>query len=59
MYRKEHRTINETFFRLRLVVVVALTTGMRIAEIFALAWSDLLHGEGLIAVRSKLRAARA
>lgn len=55
MYRKEHRTINETFFRLRLIVLIALTTGMRIAEIFALVWGDLLHKEGLIAVRSKLK----
>ena len=47
--------INETFFRLRLIVLVALTTGMRIAEIFGLKWSDLLYREGLIAVRAKLK----
>jgi integrase len=40
---------------LRLLVQIALTTGMRIAEIFALKWSDILHREGLIAVRSKLK----
>ena len=36
-------------------MLIALTTGMRIAEIFGLKWSDLLYGEGLIAVRSKLK----
>lgn len=29
---------NQTFYRLRLLVLIALTTGMRIAEIFALTW---------------------
>ena len=55
MYRKEHRAINQTFCRLRMLVLIALTTGMRIAEIFALKWSDVLHREELIAVRSKLK----
>jgi integrase len=55
MYRQGTKAINQTFYRLRLLVLVALTTGMRIAEIFALAWSDVLHREGLIAVRSKLK----
>ena len=41
MYRKGSRAINRTFFRLRLMVLVALTTGMRIAEIFGLKWCDL------------------
>ena len=36
-------------------MLIALTTGMRIAEIFALKWSDVLYREGLIAVRSKLK----
>jgi len=40
---------------LRLIVLIALTTGMRIAEIFGLKWTDLLFGEGLIAVRAKLK----
>jgi integrase len=39
----------------RLIVLTALTTGMRIGEIFALAWSDILNEESLIAVRSKLK----
>ena len=55
MYRKAGRGINETFFRLRLIVLIALTTGMRIAEIFGLRWSDVQYREGLIAVRAKLK----
>ena len=58
MFRKAGKGINETFFRLRLIVVVALTTGMRIAEIFGLKWTDLFYGEGLIAVRAKLKAGK-
>jgi integrase len=55
MYRQEHRTINQTYYRLRLIVLIALTTGMRIAEIFAIVWSDILYREELIAVRSILK----
>jgi integrase len=55
MYRAGTREINRTFYRLGMIVLIALTTGMRIAEIFGLAWSDLRYGEGLIAVRSKLK----
>jgi integrase len=55
MYRKAGKGINQTFFRSRLIVLVALTTGMRIAEIFCLKWSDLLYGEELIVVRAKLK----
>jgi len=55
MYRQDHRTINRTFYRLRLLILIALTTGMRMAEIFALMWVDILYREGLIAVRSKLK----
>jgi integrase len=55
MHRKASKGINQTFFRLRLIVLVALTTGMRIAEIFGLAWGDLLYREELIAVRAKLK----
>jgi len=43
---------------LRLLVLIALTTGMRIAEIFALNWSDVLYREELICVRSKLKRGR-
>jgi integrase len=55
MYRQDHRAINRTFYRLRLLVLIALTTGMRMAEIFALTWGDVVYREGLIAVRSKLK----
>lgn len=55
MYRKAGKGINQTFFRLRLIVLIALTTGMRIAEIFGLGWNDLLYKEELIAVRAKLK----
>jgi len=55
MYRKAGKGINQTFFHLRLIVLTALTTGMRIAEIFSLKWSDLLFREELIAVRAKLK----
>jgi len=55
MYRQAGKGINETFSRLRLIVLIALTTGMRIAEIFGLKWSDVQSREGLIAVRAKLK----
>ena len=53
MYRVGTKAINQTFYRLRLIILIALTTGMRIAEIFALNWGDILSREGLIAVRSQ------
>jgi integrase len=55
MYRAGSKVINQTFFRLRIVVLIALTTGMRIAEIFALRWSDVPYREELVCVRSKLK----
>src|SRR5277367_582254 len=55
MYRKAGKGINQTFFRLRLIVLTALTTGMRIAEVFGLKWTDVLYREELIAVRAKLK----
>ena len=55
MYRKGTKELNQTFYRLRLIVLVALTTGMRIAEVFGLKWSDLLFNEELIAVGAKLK----
>jgi integrase len=58
LYRKGTKALNRTFLRLRLIVLTALTTGMRIGEIFALTWSDFLHDESLIAVRSKLKGGR-
>jgi integrase len=55
VYRKSAGAINEPFYRLRMIVLMAVMTGMRIAEIFGLKWSDLLYKEELIAVRSKLK----
>ena len=54
-YRKGTKAINKTFYRLRLIVLIAITTGMRVAEIFGLRWSDVMYNEGLIAVRAKLK----
>src|ERR1017187_8558330 len=54
-YRKGTKTINKTFYRLRLIVLVAVTTGMRASEIFGLKWSDVMYSEGLLAVRAKLK----
>lgn len=58
LYRKGTSAINRTFLRLRLLVLAALTTGMRISEIFALTWNDILYEECLIAVRSRLKGGR-
>jgi integrase len=55
MFRAGTREINRTFYRLRMIVLIALTSGMRIGEIFGLVWSDLRFSEGLIAVCSKLK----
>ena len=55
MYRKGTGTINKTFYRLRLIVLIAVTTGMRVSEIFGLGWADVKYSEGLLAVRAKLK----
>lgn len=55
MYRRGMKAINQTYYRLRLIVLIALATGMRIAEIFGLKRRDLMYGEGLIDVRAKLK----
>ncbi len=55
IYCKGTKTINRTFQRLRLLVLVALSTGMRISEIFGVRFGDVLYDEGLIAVRAKLK----
>src|SRR5579883_102217 len=55
MYRAGTRDINRTFYRLRMIVLIALTTGMRIGEVFGLTWSDLRYNEGLVGVRAKLK----
>jgi integrase len=58
LYRLGTKDYNRTFFRLRMIVLIALTTGMRMAEIFGLTWSDLRYTESLIAVRAKLKGGR-
>jgi len=55
MYRKGTKDINKTNLRLRLLVLIAVGTGMRRGEIFRLEWRDILYGEGLIVVRAKLK----
>jgi integrase len=55
MYRKGTKDFNRTNHRLRLLVLIAVSTGMRASEIFGLAWSDVFYGEGLLAVRAKLK----
>jgi integrase len=54
-FRKGTKDLNTTNLRLSLLVLIAVTTGMRMMEIFGLCWSDVLYGEGLLAVRAKLK----
>ena len=54
-YRAGSRVMNQTFHRLRLIVLIAMTTGMRVSEILALKWSDVLYRKELICLRSKLK----
>ena len=63
MYQKNTRgwgadVINKTFYRLRMLVLVAVTSGMRSSEIFGLKWGDVMFAEGLLAVRAKLKGGR-
>jgi integrase len=58
IYRKGTKDFNKTFRRLRLLVLIAVTTGMRMTEIFELRWSDVMYNEGLLAVRAKLKGGR-
>jgi len=55
IYRKGTHDFNKTFCRLRMIVLIAVTTGMRMSEIFGLRWSDVMYNEGLLAVRAKLK----
>jgi integrase len=55
MYRKGTRDLNKTNLRLRLIVLIAVATGMRSGEIFRLCWPDVMYSEGLLAVRAKLK----
>jgi integrase len=53
--RKGTNDLNQTNARMRLIVLIAVSTGMRSAEIHRLLWSDVLYSEGLLAVRAKLK----
>lgn len=55
LFRKGTKDLNQTNLRMRLIVLIAVSTGMRSAEIHRLQWSDALYGEGLLAVRAKLK----
>jgi integrase len=55
IYRKGTKDFNKTYFRLRVIVLIAVTTGMRMSEIFGLMWSDVMYNEGLLAERAKLK----
>ena len=46
------RETNRMFHRLRVIVLIALPAGMRMAEIFDLTWHALRYSEGPIAVCS-------
>ena len=55
IFRKGTNDFNKTYCRLRLIVLIAVTTGMRMSEIFGLTRSDVMYNEGLLAVRAKLK----
>ena len=55
LYRKGTKDINRTNLRLRLLVLIAVATGMRRGEIFRLEWGDILYSEGLIVVGARLK----
>lgn len=55
MFRKGTKDINQTNLRMRLIVLIAISTGMRSTEIHRLGWSDIMYGEELIAVRTRLK----
>ena len=55
MFRKGTKDFNQTNLRMRLIVLIAISTGMRSAEIHSLRWLDVMYRERLIAVRAKLK----
>ncbi|HEY1577473.1 MAG TPA: site-specific integrase [Terracidiphilus sp.] len=55
MFRKGTKDINQTNLRMRLIVLIGVSTGMRSTEIHRLRWSDVMYGEGLLTVRAKLK----
>ena len=42
-YRKGTKDLNKTNLRLSLLVLIGVTTGMRMMEIFGLRWSDVMY----------------
>jgi integrase len=40
---------------MRLIVLIAISTGMRSAEVQRLRWSDVMYDQELIAVRARLK----
>lgn len=55
VYQKGTKNFNRTFLRMRLIVLIAISTGMRSTEVHRLCWSDIFFREGLILVSSKLK----
>jgi integrase len=55
VFRKGTRDLNQTNLRIRLIVLIAVSTGMRSSEVHRLHWLDVMYGEKLIAVRAKLK----
>jgi integrase len=53
--RRGTKDLNQTQQRLRAIVFIAVTTGMRMSEIHGLCWTDIMFSEKLIAVRAKLK----
>jgi len=52
MLQKGTKNPNLTNLRMKLIVLIAVSTGMRSAEIHRLLWSDVKYSEGLFAVRA-------
>ena len=55
VFRKDSRDFNQTHLRMRLIVLIALSTGMRSGEIHQLRWPDVMYSARLIKVRMKLK----
>src|ERR1700728_373450 len=55
MFRKGTKDLNQTNLRMRLIVLIAVSTGMRSAEVHRLRWSDVMYDQQLIAVRARLK----
>ena len=55
IFRKGTNDFNKTFCRLRLIVLIAVTTGMRMSEIFGLMWSDVDVQRRIVGGKSKAK----